>query len=82
MRPRASTESSKPNVAREVTRRGPDQGELQTSAPFMLGVLPFAINSSVQLLVPISAEGKVAIDPLHATIEEFAAEGYTHIACH
>jgi hypothetical protein len=41
MRPRASTESSKPNVAREVTRRGPDQGELQTSAPFMLGVLPF-----------------------------------------
>ena len=21
-------------------------------------------------------------DPLHATIEEFAAEGYTHIACH
>ena len=41
MRPRPSTESSKPNVAREVTRRGPDQGELQTSAPFMLGVLPF-----------------------------------------
>ena len=22
------------------------------------------------------------MDPLHATIEEFAAEGYTHIECH
>ena len=22
------------------------------------------------------------MDPLHATIEEFAAEGYTHMACH
>jgi hypothetical protein len=22
------------------------------------------------------------MDPLHATVEEFAAEGYTHIACH
>ena len=22
------------------------------------------------------------MDPLHATIEEFAAEGYAHIACH
>lgn len=22
------------------------------------------------------------MDPLHATIEEFAAEGYTHIQCH
>jgi hypothetical protein len=22
------------------------------------------------------------MDPLHATIEEFAAEGYTHVSCH
>ena len=22
------------------------------------------------------------MDPLHATIEEFAAEGYTHVECH
>ena len=23
-----------------------------------------------------------AMDPLHATIEEFAAEGFTHVQCH
>ena len=22
------------------------------------------------------------MDPLHATLEEFAAEGYTHVSCH
>jgi phage FluMu protein Com len=22
------------------------------------------------------------MDPLHATIEEFAADGYTHVECH
>jgi hypothetical protein len=30
---------------------------------------------------PFSIYARV-MDPLHATIEEFAAEGYTHVSCH
>jgi hypothetical protein len=29
----------------------------------------------------LTTRGAVVMDPLHATIEEFAAEGYTHVEC-
>ena len=53
--------------------------------PQPLAVGELAWNATSETFVFILSQAKrsyaPAMDPLHATIEEFAAEGYTHVEC-
>jgi hypothetical protein len=42
---------------------------------------PFSPNRGALLFLPISLYLREVMDTLHATIEEFAAEGFTHVEC-
>jgi hypothetical protein len=53
-------------------------GQTQGLKPHPAAFVPTLQGRSVRQAVCYNS----GMDPLHATIEEFAAEGFTHVACY